>query len=105
MNIPTRDEVGEVGVAFNRMAEQISFHTENLEQLVEERTQELEDANEKISELNHKLRDENVRLGAELAVAKHIQMMVLPKAANWKRYRLGDRRLYEAGRRGRRGLL
>ncbi len=80
VNVPTRDEVGEVGVAFNRMAEEISFHTENLEQLVEERTQELEDASEKISALNDKLRDENVRLGAELAVAKHIQMMVLPKA-------------------------
>ncbi|TIV90621.1 MAG: HAMP domain-containing protein, partial [Mesorhizobium sp.] len=32
VSIPTRDEVGAVGVAFNRMAEQISFHTENLEQ-------------------------------------------------------------------------
>ncbi|MET0166909.1 MAG: SpoIIE family protein phosphatase [Vicinamibacterales bacterium] len=80
VDIPTRDEVGEVGVAFNRMAEQISFHTENLEQIVVERTRELEDANEEISELNHKLRDENLRLGAELAVARHIQMMVLPKA-------------------------
>lgn len=80
VDIPSRDEVGEVGTAFNRMAEQISFHTEHLEQLVEERTKELEDANDEISALNSKLRDENVRLGAELAVAKHIQMMVLPKA-------------------------
>ncbi|RWA69395.1 SpoIIE family protein phosphatase [Mesorhizobium sp.] len=79
VSIPTRDEVGAVGTAFNRMAEQISFHTENLEQLVDERTRELGDANQEISELNEKLRDENVRLGAELAVAKHIQMMVLPK--------------------------
>jgi len=80
VDIPTRDEVGEAGVAFNRMAEEISFHTENLEQIVVERTKELEDANQEISELNHKLLDENLRLGAELAVAKHIQMMVLPKA-------------------------
>jgi phosphoserine phosphatase RsbU/P len=80
VSIPTRDEVGEVGVAFNRMAEQISFHTENLEQLVDERTRELEGANQEISALNDKLRDENLRLGAELAVAKQIQMMVLPKA-------------------------
>ncbi|TIS89318.1 SpoIIE family protein phosphatase [Mesorhizobium sp.] len=79
VDIPTRDEVGEVGTAFNRMAEQISFHTENLEQLVDERTQELEHANEEILELNDKLRDENVRLGAELDVARQIQMMVLPK--------------------------
>ncbi|RVC62893.1 HAMP domain-containing protein, partial [Mesorhizobium sp. M00.F.Ca.ET.038.03.1.1] len=79
VSIPTRDEVGAVGVAFNRMAEQISFHTENLEQLVEERTRELADANQEISALIEKLRDENVRLGAELAVARQIQMMVLPK--------------------------
>jgi sigma-B regulation protein RsbU (phosphoserine phosphatase) len=80
VNIPTHDEVGEVGVAFNRMAEEISFHTENLEQIVEERTKELEGANQEISALNSKLRDENLRLGAELAVARQIQMMVLPKA-------------------------
>ncbi|TIO07290.1 MAG: HAMP domain-containing protein [Mesorhizobium sp.] len=81
VSIPTRDEVGEVGEAFNRMAEQISFHTENLEHLVDERTKELEGANQEISALNGKLRDENVRLGAELAVAKQIQMMVLPRAS------------------------
>ncbi|WP_040588891.1 SpoIIE family protein phosphatase [Allomesorhizobium alhagi] len=80
VSIPTRDEVGEVGVAFNRMAEEISFHTENLEHLVDERTKELEGANQEISALNSKLRDENLRLGAELAVAKQIQMMVLPRA-------------------------
>lgn len=79
VNIPTRDEVGAAGIAFNRMAEQISFHTENLEQLVDERTRELGDANQQISALNEKLRDENVRLGAELAVARQIQLMVLPK--------------------------
>ncbi|MCG5480373.1 MAG: SpoIIE family protein phosphatase [Ensifer alkalisoli] len=78
--IPTRDEVGEAGAAFNRMAEQISYHTENLEQLVEDRTREIEDANLQISALNEQLRSENLRLGAELAVARRIQMMVLPKA-------------------------
>ncbi|WP_442581751.1 SpoIIE family protein phosphatase [Mesorhizobium sp. ASY16-5R] len=80
VSIPSKDEVGEVGVAFNKMAEQISFHTENLEQLVDDRTKDLESANKEISTLNDKLRDENVRLGAELDVARHIQMMVLPKA-------------------------
>ena len=79
VNIPTRDEVGEVGTAFNRMAEQISFHTENLEHLVDVRTEELEGANREISALNDKLRSENVRLGAELEVARQIQMMLLPK--------------------------
>ncbi|ABR62493.1 SpoIIE family protein phosphatase [Sinorhizobium medicae] len=80
VDIPTRDEVGEAGAAFNRMAEEISFHTENLEQLVEDRTKEIEEANLQISALNQQLRSENLRLGAELAVARHIQMMVLPKA-------------------------
>ena len=78
--ISTRDEVGEAGIAFNRMAEEISYHTENLENLVTERTKQLEDANHQISTLNTQLRSENLRLGAELAVARQIQMMVLPKA-------------------------
>ncbi|PDT83286.1 SpoIIE family protein phosphatase [Sinorhizobium sp. BJ1] len=81
VDIATRDEVGEAGAAFNRMAEQISYHTENLEQLVEDRTKEIEEANLQISALNEQLRSENVRLGAELDVARRIQMMVLPKAS------------------------
>ncbi|MEM8813699.1 MAG: HAMP domain-containing protein, partial [Pseudomonadota bacterium] len=79
VSIPTRDEVAAVGHAFNRMAEEISQHTENLENLVSERTSELASANMEISALNDKLKSENVRLGAELDVARQIQMMVLPK--------------------------
>lgn len=79
VNIPTRDEVGQVGIAFNKMAEEISYHTENLEKLVDERTKELESANLEISALNERLKNENSRLGAELDVARQIQMMVLPK--------------------------
>ena len=60
------------------MAEEISFHTENLEQIVAERTAEIEDAKEEISTLNAQLERENRRLGTELAVAERIQMMVLP---------------------------
>jgi len=80
VDIPTRDEVGAVGVAFNKMAEEISYHTENLEKLVEERTHELANANAEITALNARLESENLRLGAELDVARHIQMMVLPKS-------------------------
>lgn len=79
--VTSRDEVGEASEAFNRMAEQISYHTENLEQLVEERTAEIEDAKEEISALNAQLERENRRLGTELAVAERIQMMVLPLAS------------------------
>ncbi|MGQ3292375.1 MAG: HAMP domain-containing protein, partial [Shinella sp.] len=77
--IPARDEVAAVGLAFNRMAEEISYHTENLENHVTERTRALETANEEINGLNAKLKSENLRLGAELDVARHIQMMVLPR--------------------------
>ncbi|MDQ0559831.1 sigma-B regulation protein RsbU (phosphoserine phosphatase) [Rhizobium mesoamericanum] len=81
VDIHTNDEVAQAGLAFNRMAEQISFHTENLENLVAERTKEIEEAKEEISALNTQLKSENLRLGAELDVARHIQMMVLPRAA------------------------
>ncbi|MGI6853532.1 SpoIIE family protein phosphatase [Mesorhizobium sp. 1B3] len=80
VDIPSRDEVGAVGVAFNKMAEEIRYHTENLEKLVEERTHELANANDEIMALNARLKSENLRLGAELDVARHIQKMVLPKS-------------------------
>ncbi|HVW54577.1 MAG TPA: SpoIIE family protein phosphatase [Rhizobiaceae bacterium] len=81
VNVPTRDEIAEVGHAFNRMAEEISYHTENLEKLVEDRTRQLDKANKEILALNERLETENMRLGAELDVARHIQMLVLPKAS------------------------
>ncbi|WP_041678686.1 SpoIIE family protein phosphatase [Rhizobium etli] len=76
--ITSKDEVGAAGEAFNRMAEQISYHTENLEQLVEERTAQIADQKEEISALNAQLQRENRRLGTEVAVAERIQLMVLP---------------------------
>lgn len=79
VQITARDEVGQVGIAFNSMAEQIRYHTENLEKLVAERTLELGDANREIQLLNDKLKNENLRLGTELDVARRVQMMVLPK--------------------------
>ena len=79
VSIPTRDEVGAVGIAFNRMAEEIHYHTENLEMLVDRRTQDLNKANAEITALAARLKDENLRLGAELDVARQIQMMVMPK--------------------------
>src|SRR5262249_23101222 len=61
-------------------AEEIRYHTQNLEKLVEERTHELANANDEIMALNVRLKSENLRLGAELDVARHIQKMVLPKS-------------------------
>jgi sigma-B regulation protein RsbU (phosphoserine phosphatase) len=79
VNISSGDEVGEVCVAFNSMADEIRNYTENLERLVAERTRELADATREITLLNEKLKGENLRLGAELDVARQVQLMVLPR--------------------------
>jgi len=50
-----------------------------LEQKVEQRTAQLATANQEITFLNERLEEENLRMGAELDVAKQIQQMVLPK--------------------------
>ncbi len=73
-----RDEVALVGSAFNSMAREIREHTEMLEQRVADRTRQLASASEEIRQLYDKLKDENLRLGAELDVARRIQLMVLP---------------------------
>src|SRR6185295_16582649 len=65
-------------VAFNDMASEIQAYTTNLEEIVRARTKALEDANHEITALNAKLAQENVRLGAELDVARQLQLMVLP---------------------------
>jgi sigma-B regulation protein RsbU (phosphoserine phosphatase) len=77
--ISSGDEVGEVCVAFNSMADEIRNYTENLERLVTDRTRELGEAVKEINLLNERLKGENTRLGAELDVARQVQMMVLPR--------------------------
>ena len=81
VSVTGRDEVAQVGAAFNSMAREIRDYTETLEHRVRERTSELASANDEIQRLYEKLRDENVRMGAELDVARRIQMMVLPTEA------------------------
>jgi phosphoserine phosphatase RsbU/P len=76
-----RDEVALVGAAFNSMAREIREYTETLEQRVTDRTRELASATQEIQRLYEKLKDENLRMGAELDVARRIQMMVLPAAS------------------------
>lgn len=78
--VGARDEVGEVGLAFNSMAEEMRQHTENLETLVDQRTRALEEASAQILSLNARLESENSRLATEIGVARQIQMMVLPGA-------------------------
>ncbi len=53
---------------------------QTLEDKVKERTAQLASANEEIIALNEKLKEENLRMGAELDVARQLQQMVLPKS-------------------------
>jgi sigma-B regulation protein RsbU (phosphoserine phosphatase) len=78
VDVKTDDEFGQLAYAFNDMVFDIRNYTENLEQLVHERTVELERASSEISLLNEKLQEENLRLGAELNVARRLQLMMLP---------------------------
>jgi sigma-B regulation protein RsbU (phosphoserine phosphatase) len=79
VEVESGDEIGKLGAAFNVMAKEIREYTQNLEGLVQARTMDLAKANEKIMALNEALKEENIRLGAELDVAKQLQSMVLPK--------------------------
>ena len=72
-------ELGTLAHSFNSMAEQLQESFATLEDKVQARTTELAQANQKISSLNEQLKAENLRMGAELDVARHIQQMILPK--------------------------
>jgi sigma-B regulation protein RsbU (phosphoserine phosphatase) len=78
LNLQTKDEIGDLGSAFMQMSREIKSYTEHLEDMVQERTEKLEQALKEISVLNEKLKDENLRLNAELDVARRLQLMVLP---------------------------
>lgn len=80
IKLNSKDEIGQLGRVFNTMAREIRDYTNNLEQMVADRTAALRNANAEITRLNEQLRDENLRLGAELDVARRLQMMVLPPA-------------------------
>ncbi len=58
---------------------------EALEVKVKQRTGELEAANQQISQLNARLQKENLRMGAELDISRHLQQMVLPTQAELRR--------------------
>jgi len=53
---------------------------QTLEDKVTQRTGELAAANAEITKLNQKLKVENLRLGAELDIARRVQQMILPRS-------------------------
>jgi len=73
------NEIQTLERSFNSMAGQLQESFETLEDKVKERTADLATANESIIALNERLKGENLRMGAELDVARQIQMMILPK--------------------------
>ncbi|MFW6358967.1 MAG: SpoIIE family protein phosphatase [Chroococcales cyanobacterium] len=80
VSLHRRDELGQLAESFNWMANQLRELFETLEDKVQERTAELANANEQISKLNEKLKEENIRMSAEINVARQIQKMILPKS-------------------------
>ncbi|HIK19231.1 MAG TPA: SpoIIE family protein phosphatase [Leptolyngbyaceae cyanobacterium M33_DOE_097] len=86
VNVQGIRELETLGRSFNQMAVQLRESFAALEQVnkeletrVENRTAELKAANTEISLLNNKLKAENVRMSAELNVARKLQEMILPK--------------------------
>lgn len=79
IQVESRDEVGQLAIAFNQMSRQLKELFDTLEAKVAERTSQLAKANQEISKLNDKLKAENIRMGAELEIAKQLQQMILPK--------------------------
>ncbi len=90
-DIPTagNDELGLLVTHVNRMRRAIKGLTENLEAKVSRRTEALREtsarlasANAEITALNRRLTEENLRMAAELDVARRLQEMVLPSPAD-----------------------
>jgi len=80
-------EIELLAQSFAQMAAQLqsafsSLESTNaaLEQRVNQRTLELQEANTKIMALNDQLQAENLRMGAELDVARQMQQMILPRS-------------------------
>jgi sigma-B regulation protein RsbU (phosphoserine phosphatase) len=65
------DEIGDLSKTFNKMAQQVRSHTQELEEKVQARTAELEKVHEKVLEAHGKI-------GASIDYASLIQRSILP---------------------------
>lgn len=81
-----RDEFGVLATTLNAMASDIHAYSENLENLVAERTRELSHASDEILRLNRTLQQEKDSLGAEVELARDLQQQVLPGKAEFTRF-------------------
>jgi len=70
--IKTEDELGHLGESFNFMAKTIQEYSENMEQLVAERTEELRRSMDELNKANILMRE-------ELEMAKVVQQSIIPK--------------------------
>lgn len=57
LDINYENEFGQLAESFNEMADKVSLYTDNLEQLVREKTEKLRTANEVLAEKNQKITD------------------------------------------------
>lgn len=80
-NVGSNDEIGDLSQTFNKMAQQVRNHTQELEERVQERTAELEENHEKMMEAQRKI-------GASIDYASLIQKSILPDRQ--MRHFLGD---------------
>lgn len=85
IDVRSEDEFGLLADTLNAMAVEIHDYQSGLEKLVEERTKALGSANEEIRSLYETLRKENESLGAELDLARTLQIQALPKLAELNR--------------------
>lgn len=74
-DIHSRDEVEELANSFNDMADQIQSYSQNLEDMVRDRTHELNEANRRLTEVHGQLL-------RELTVARRVQENILPRSGS-----------------------
>ena len=90
IDVRSHDEFGLLADTLNGMAVEIHNYQSGLEKIVEERTQALGKANDEILKLYDTLRKENESLGAELDIARSVQMRLLPQLSELSRLQLLD---------------
>jgi len=79
IDIKSNNELGKLADSFNKMAATIREHTNNLEQLVQKRTEKLTETNQELSKKNKKIMD-------NINYAKYIQRSILPETEDYQEY-------------------